>query len=76
VDATKCSTLSQTAPELDSGINQFTCIVIILLHNIEQKVERLLRLLDGVRICCGNSESRFLGLNSIHKGVMFDKSSK
>jgi len=77
VGASKCSALSQATPELDSGTNQFTCIVIILLfYNIVQKVERLLQLLDSVRPCCGNSDSPFLSLNSVHKGVMFDKLSK
>ena len=36
------------------------------------KVKALLKLLDNVQPCCGNSDNRFY----IHKGIMLDKLSK
>jgi len=41
-----------------------------------EKVKALLLVLDAIQPCCGNSDSCFLGLNSIREGVMLDKSSK
>ena len=40
------------------------------------KVKALLKLLDDVQPCCGNSDNCFLSLTNIHKGIMLDKSSK
>lgn len=40
------------------------------------KVKALLKLLDNVHPCCGNSDNRFMCLTNIHKGIMLDKSSK
>lgn len=45
------------------------CVTIV------DKLQSLLKLLDDVQPCCGNSDERFLSLSNIHKGVMLDKSS-
>lgn len=47
------------------------CITIYIVDMLQG----LLKLLDDVQPCCGNSDERFLSLSNIHKGVMMDKSS-
>jgi len=73
VDGTKCSAMCEAPHVMNSGIifYMFYCMLPLV-----EKVTTLLQVLDGVWPCCGNSDSNFLGLNSIHKGVMLDKSSK
>lgn len=49
----------------------YNCFLMLV-----DKVKALLKLLDDVQPCFGNSDNHFLSLTNIHKGIMLDKSSK